>query len=268
MKVKRDTRCVVGVPSSIATYDLQRLLKTTSVLVVDEVDLLLTGGEKAATWKILRNFRTLYEQNVGQRQMIFCGATMPSRGKQSALASLSRWVPKNTEVIQSAGVHLPPSGIEFSFVDVKDEIDKLSSLTSLLSDCDHTGSVLIFVNTVTTCEYLYDTMCSSPNLSVDHNTIGRLDKGVDLDQRHLNMQLFLEGYYNMLVCTDLFARGIDIPNIDLVVMFDFPTNATDFLHRTGRTGRAGKSGKGKVWVKTNFRSRDQSYDHEKLHKIE
>lgn len=244
MKIKADTRCIVGVPSSIATYDLRRLLKTASVLVVDEADLLLTGGEKAATWRILRNFRALYEQNVGQRQMIFCGATMPSRGKQSVLASLSRWIPKNAEVIQTAGVHHPPREVEFSFVDVKDESDKLSSLICLLSNHDHMSSILIFVNTVASCEQLYNTICSSHDLSMDHNTIGRLDKGVDMDQRYLNMQLFLEGHYNMLVCTDLFSRGIDIPNIDLVVLFDFPTNAADFLHRTGRTARAGKSGKG------------------------
>ena len=246
MTIKPYTRCVVGVPSSIATYGLQRLLKTTSVLVVDEADLLLTGGEKAATWKILRNFRALYEQNAGQRQMIFSGATMPSRGKQSALASLARWIPKSTEVIQTVGVHLPPQGVEFSYVEVVDDSHKMSLLMSLLSCHNYMSSILIFVNTTSTCEQVYNTICSSHDLPIDHNTIGRLDKGVDMDQRYLNMQLFLEGHYNVLVCTDLFARGIDIPNVDLVVLFDFPTNAADFLHRAGRTARAGKCGKGKL----------------------
>jgi len=247
MVIKPATRCVVGVPSSIATYDLQRLLKTTSVLVVDEADLLLTGGERAATWRILRNFRALYERDVGQRQMIFSGATMPSRGKRSALASLAHWIPKGTAVIQTVGVHLPPTGVEFSFVDVE-ESDKLAALISLLSDHNHSNSILIFVNTTATSEHLYNTICSSHDLPVDHNTIGRIDKGVDMEQRHLNMQLFLEGHFSMLICTDLFARGIDIPNVDLVILFDFPTNAVDFLHRIGRTARAGKSGQGELYL--------------------
>ncbi len=54
------------------------------------------------------------------------------------------------------------------------------------------------------------------------------------------MDEFMTGVTDILVCTDIMMRGMDLPDVDHVVMFDFPQSSTHYLHRAGRTGRAGK----------------------------
>ena len=244
LMITPSTGCVVGTPSSLISYDLKRLFKSTEILAVDEADILLMGGECTATWRILKLFRNSCQaRDYCQKQTIFCGATLPSRGRRSALASLIRWVPKDTKLIQTSRVHLPPVNIEFHFVDVPDEAAKLAKLTDVL--CEHLGhDVLVFTNSVASCEAVYHSLYNSDDLQISHSCIGRLDKTVGIEKRHLTMKMFLEGEINLLVCTDLFARGIDMPNVSLVVLYDFPSNSADFLHRVGRTARVGKSGKG------------------------
>ena len=239
------TGCVIGTPSSLISYDLKRLFKSTEILAIDEADILLTGGECTATWRILKLFRSSFQtSNHCQKQMMFCGATLPSRGRKSALSSLIRWVPRDTKLIQTSRVHLPPANIEFKFVDVPDEPAKLAELTAVLHDhhLSDDVSVLVFTNSVATCEAVYHSLYNCNDCT--HGSVGRLDKTVGIEKRHLTMKMFLEGEINLLVCTDLFARGIDIPNVSLVIIYDFPSNSVDFLHRVGRTARVGKSGKG------------------------
>ena len=249
LMITSSTRCVIGIPSSLISYDLKRVFKSTEILAVDEADILLTGGERVAAWKILKMFRGSFlasnpsASRSCQKQLIFCGATLPSRGRKSALASMLRWVPKDTELIQTNNVHLPPANIEFKFVEVLDEAAKLTELTNILQYHSKDLSLLIFTNSVSSCEALYHSLYNL-NLPISHSCIARLDKAVNVEQRHLTMKMFLEGEINVLVCTDLFARGIDMPNVNLIVLYDFPTNSADFLHRIGRTARAGKSGKG------------------------
>lgn len=242
------TRCIIGIPSSMISYDLKRLFKSTEILAVDEADLLLTGGERVATWRILKMFRGSFHVTnqvaSGHKQVVFCGATLPSRGRKSALASVIRWVPKETRLIQTSRVHLPPVNVEFKFVEVFDESTKLTELTDLLLDQTDNSSVLIFTNSVRNCEAVYHCLYNSNDLSISNNCIARLDKDVSIEKRHLTMRMFSQGEINVLVCTDLFARGIDMPDVNLVVLYDFPTNSADFLHRVGRTARVGKSGKG------------------------
>lgn len=241
------TRCVIGIPSGLVSYDLKRLFKSTEILAVDEADILLTGGERAATWRILKLFRASFHQLTScQKQIIFCGATLPSRGRKSALASMIQWAPKDTKLIQTDRVHLPPVNIEFKFVEVLDEGAKAAQLIAVLWDhCEDLSSVLIFTNSVESCEAVYHSLYYSNDLPINNNCIARLDKAVSIEKRHLTVRMFLEGEINVLVCTDLFARGIDIPDVSLVVLYGFPTNSADFLHRVGRTARVGKSGKGK-----------------------
>lgn len=249
LMITPSTRCVIGIPTCLVSYDLKRIFKSTEILAVDEADILLTGGECVAAWKILKLFRASFINQLTsqQKQMIFCGATLPSRGRKSALSRMTKWLPKDTKLIQTDAVHLPPSTVDMEYIEVLDESTKLAKLSALLLDQDKSQelSILVFTNSVDSCEALYHSLYNSNELlPISSNRIGRLSKAVSVEKRHLTMKLFLEGKIDLLVCTDLFARGIDMPNITLVVLYDFPTNSADFLHRIGRTARAGRSGKG------------------------
>lgn len=77
-----------------------------------------------------------------------------------------------------------------------------------------------------------------------HKNICFLRSGVPAAERISTFEGFSNGRYNVMITTGIAARGIDIPNVNLVVQFDFPLNVTDILHRAGRTGRGGAEGKG------------------------
>jgi ATP-dependent RNA helicase DDX21 len=62
------------------------------------------------------------------------------------------------------------------------------------------------------------------------------------NQREVTLKRFKEGKFNVLVATDVASRGLDIPNVDLVIQVEPPTDAETYIHRSGRTARAGNSG--------------------------
>ena len=79
-----------------------------------------------------------------------------------------------------------------------------------------------------------------------HRSICFLRSDVSSSERISTFERFSVGQYNVMITTSLAARGIDVPNVNLIVQFDFPSNVADILHRAGRTGRAGAQGKGKI----------------------
>lgn len=74
---------------------------------------------------------------------------------------------------------------------------------------------------------------------------GAIPLNGDMDQRHrfLALEKFRSGNRNILVATDVASRGIDIPEVDLVVNYDLPVKSEDYVHRVGRTARAGRGGR-------------------------
>lgn len=81
-----------------------------------------------------------------------------------------------------------------------------------------------------------------------HGKICFLHSGISGAERISTLEGFSKGRYNVMVTTGLAARGIDIPNVNVVFQFDFPLNVADILHRAGRTGRAGAEGKGMTMI--------------------
>ena len=95
---------------------------------------------------------------------------------------------------------------------------------------------LVFCNTVDSSRAV--------EYSMKENGINATSYHGDLNsrEREINLQNFRDGTVQYLVCTDIAARGIDIPDVQHVIIFDFPLNPIDYLHRSGRTGRAGRKG--------------------------
>ena len=80
------------------------------------------------------------------------------------------------------------------------------------------------------------------------NTAAELHSNRSLSQRKEALNGFKFGRYRALIATDIASRGIDVTGIELVINFDLPTNAEDYVHRIGRTGRAGEIGHALTFV--------------------
>ncbi|MFM6982212.1 MAG: helicase-related protein, partial [Microbacteriaceae bacterium] len=117
---------------------------------------------------------------------------------------------------------------------VVDQRDKIGIIQELV---DRDGKTLIFTRTRAFAEQLAD--------EIDDAGIRATSLHGDLNQsrRTRNLQLLTSGRVNVLVATDVAARGIHVDDIDLVVQADAPDEYKTYLHRAGRTGRAGKEGK-------------------------
>lgn len=278
--MRTDTQLVVAVPSSLMNYDLHRLLREVQVLCVDEVDVLLTGGERKATWRVMDTMRELYQRDRGKprapdemasdlpfRQMLFTAATLPQGGPQTAGSLLTRWLPRHAVVITTDHTHQTVRTVDTIFIDIPDteatptykeatpththSISKLrqleQDLCSLHESHGNAQGILIFANTVSIAENIYNHLASVGDETTPPwwaGLVGKLHKGVPSEEREEVVRQFRNQEVRVLVCTDLASRGLDLPGVAAVVQFDFPGNSAHFLHRAGRTARAGREGKG------------------------
>jgi Lhr-like helicase len=115
--------------------------------------------------------------------------------------------------------------------------DKLSLLKGLLGKSG-VKRTLIFCNTIDSCRAVDYAINEDPR----HKALS-YHGDLNSQQRADNLDAFRNGEESILIGTDIAARGIDIPEIDQIIMFDFPLNPVDYIHRAGRCGRAGRKGK-------------------------
>lgn len=127
--------------------------------------------------------------------------------------------------------------VNHEFEDLKGQ-DKLIALRNVLTrNAKKMKRTMIFCNTIDSCravEYAINEE-SGIDSSCYHGDLNSKERENNLDK-------FRSGETSYLVCTDIAARGLDIPDIDHVIMFDFPLNPVDYIHRAGRCGRAGRKG--------------------------
>ena len=159
-----------------------------------------------------------------------CGRLLGDLGERD-----ERWrFPPELRTVETRGLHKATDRCRLELVDVVGK-DKLEELAVVLKRAPE--KCLIFCNTVNSCRAA-EHFLSERNACETFSYHGELNSR----EREASLKAFREGD-GALVCTDLAARGLDIPDVDHVVMFDFPRNPVDYLHRAGRTARAGKSGK-------------------------
>ena len=143
------------------------------------------------------------------------------------------------DVLKAPGLHKTVPRLQQVFIDVGAS-DKLNLLVDLVMTTS-SDRAMIFCNTAAACRAvqfaLADVVSDSTNRLFAYH--GELNSSV----RTENLQAFRKTENSILICTDLAARGLDIPQVDHVILFDFPLNAADYLHRTGRTARQGRPGR-------------------------
>ncbi|GAA95976.1 uncharacterized protein L969DRAFT_26056 [Mixia osmundae IAM 14324] len=129
------------------------------------------------------------------------------------------------------------AGITQQLTFVGSEDGKLASLRSLIAKGGLSPPVLIFTQSIERAQDLYR------ELSRDGLPVEVVHSDRSKEERDRAVQRFEAGRAWFLICTDVMARGIDFQNVNLVLNYDFPQGAANYIHRIGRTGRGGKEGK-------------------------
>jgi ATP-dependent RNA helicase RhlE len=204
-------------------------LKRVRILVLDEADRMLDMGFKPAVDRIVR-------QTPTQRQTLFFSATL-----EGATGKLAAGYTRKSRRHTQAASECEEGDVEHRFLHVHSPSAKLERLVEQLRD-DEGDRTLVFVRTKRGADRLVKRLRKKDVEAVAMH--GNKSQG----QRERALARFEDGAVDVLVATDVAARGIDVDDITHVVNFDAPGNRDTYVHRVGRTGRAGRSGTGISFV--------------------
>lgn len=196
-------------------------LSRVEVLVLDEADRLCDMG-------FLPDVRRILKLLPSQRQTLFFSATMPDEIRDLADTIL------NDPVTVQIGVIAPAKTVSHALYPVPPDLKK-NLLLALLKQTP-TGRVLIFTRTK------YRARNLARDLERKGYRASALQGNMSQNQRQKALDGFRDGKYDMLIATDIAARGIDVSDISHVINFDIPDTSDAYTHRIGRTGRAHQSG--------------------------
>jgi len=227
---------VIATPGRLIDHLQQKTigLSAVKILVLDEADRMLDMGFAPQIETILRTVPK-------DRQTMLFSATMPSNIMR--LASSYMKLPIRVE-IAPAGTTAEKVSQEL-FV-VKKE-DKMRLLKKMLEE--YRGTILLFTRTKIGASKI-----SRAIRDMGHSA-AEIHSNRSLSQRRDAIEGFKSGKYRILVATDIAARGIDVRGIELVLNYDLPEDADNYVHRIGRTARAGQEGKA-----ISFATPDQGRD--------
>ena len=224
--LRRNPHVLVATPGRLLDHLEQKTvdLSTIGILVLDEADRMLDMGFAPQINRILQNVPLPKD-----RQTMLFSATMPDGIVSIATRHMA--LPVRVEVAPQGTA---AEQVEQEIFIVRKEA-KMDLLEQLL--LEHTGTVLVFSRTKYGAAHIAQILKRKGEHAID------IHSNRSLAQRIKALDGFKTGKYRVLVATDIAARGIDVTGITLVVNYDLPDNAEDYVHRIGRTGRAGAEGK-------------------------
>lgn len=223
--IKAGTQIIVGTPGRVMDHMRRKTLKLEDVntVVMDEADEMLSMGFR-------EDMETILKETPSERQTVLFSATMPK-----PILDITKRFQKDAKHIKVIKKELTVQNIEQTYYLVKPK-QKIEALSRLL-DMYNPRLSLVFCNT---------------KRQVDELVLALQAKGYFADglhgdlkqaQRDRVMSGFRTGRTEILIATDVAARGIDVDDVDAVFNYDLPQDDEYYVHRIGRTGRAGREGR-------------------------
>lgn len=225
-QLDRGVDVAVGTPGRIIDLIDRGTLRLADVhfLVLDEADSMLSVGFEEDVERIL-------QQLPKKRQSMLFSATIPKWVKELSRKYLNR--PLTIDLVGDADDKLA-EGVKNLAIQIPTTA-KRSILNDLITVHGKTGKTIVFTQTKRDADEVAMAMGNLVSCGALHGDITQI-------QREKTLQAFRDGKIAVLVATDVAARGLDVPNVDLIIHYEIPNDAETFVHRTGRTGRAGKTG--------------------------
>lgn len=223
--LRKGTQVVIGTPGRVMDHMRRRTIKaeTVQMMVLDEADEMLDMGFR-------EDIETILVKIPEEHQTLLFSATLSPE-----ILDITKRFQRNPEFIKIVRKELTVPNIEQYYFDVKEKT-KLDALCRIIDVYDP-KLAMVFCNTKKRVDDLVEMLQGR----------GYFAEGLHGDlkqaQRDNVMQKFRNGTIEILVATDVAARGIDVDDIDVVFNYDVPQDEEYYVHRIGRTGRAGKAGK-------------------------
>lgn len=222
--LKKGAQIVVGTPGRVIDHLKRGTLKLGSLqmLVLDEADEMLNMGFREDIEQIL-------SYTGGKAQTVMFSATVP----KAIQRLMNKWM-ENPEIVKVEGKTETASGIDQYVMEVRDSMR--TEAVSRILDMMNFKLTLIFCNTKRKCDSLVQ------EFQARGYPADALHGDMRQNVRDKVMNKFRRGDIDVLIATDVAARGLDVNDIDVVFNYDIPQDPEYYVHRIGRTGRAGKTG--------------------------
>jgi ATP-dependent RNA helicase DeaD len=228
--LERGVQIVIGTPGRVMDHLERGTLKLDKVtkIILDEADEMLDMGFRD-------DIETVLAKMPEERQTVFFSATM-----SKPIMELTKKYQKNPQVVKVNHQEMTVTNIEQMYYEVRNPMKK--DVLSRIIDMYNLKSTIVFANTKRMVdEIVTDLQARGYFADGLHGDMGQAQRQNTLDK-------FRKSTLEVLVATDVAARGIDVENVEAVVNYDLPADEEYYVHRIGRTGRAGKLGKAFTFV--------------------
>jgi ATP-dependent RNA helicase DeaD len=228
--LKRGVQIVIGTPGRVLDHINRGTIKmdTVNMVVLDEADEMLDMG-------FIEDIESILKNTPETRQTILFSATLPPD-----ILKITKRYQKDPVEVKVVHKNLTVPSIEQFYYEVKEKAK--SEVLSRLIDIHNPKLSLVFCNTKRRVDELVEQL-QARGYSAD-----ALHGDLKQAQRDRVMNKFRNGLVEILVATDVAARGIDVDDVEIVFNFDVPQDEEYYVHRIGRTGRAGRTGKAFTFV--------------------
>jgi len=227
---------VVGTPGRIHDMIRRRYLKVDKMklLVIDEADEMLSSGFKDQMYNIFQHLHN-------DIQVALFSATYSQE-----LEELSKSFMQNPTQIRVKAEELTLQGIAQYYINLMDDVQKYETIKDIFESLT-ISQAIIYCNSTHRVDDLTEAM------KTDNFPVEKIHGKMTEQERKDNYVKFKKGACRVLITSDLFARGIDVQQVSIVINFDIPKNEHTYLHRIGRSGRWGRKG-----IAINFQTKQDS----------